>query len=171
MEIKEANDNPEKYHWRYLNKMCEHYETTKSIRLGSFFEKFQAPIIEILRATYYYATLPKQKDVVTLSKKSRSFVQNLRIKIIASFLKYYENITQRLTTAPCWALCIIDTTHLPSKGYIELVERRNAATLLPIITRVVRPGSIIHTVNGEPIMKFQRMGIMSTGKLFINIIL
>ena len=50
-------------------------------------------------------------------------------------------------TKACWALCIVDTSFSPSKGYIELLEKRNSETLLPIISRIVRPGSTI--VTGE----------------------
>jgi len=170
MEIRESNDNPEKYHWRCFSTTCVHYQCTKSIRLGSFFENFQAPIIEILQSIYYYSTLPRQCDVVRLSKKSRSFIQNLRNKIITLFSKYFEKNPIRLggpgvvvqvdetklnfnvkshrgiaPSTPCWAVCIVDVSHFPAKGYIELVDRRNAETLIPIIARVTRPGSIIQT--------------------------
>ena len=38
-----------------------------------------------------------------------------------------------------------DSSTIPSKGNTEIVESRDASTLLPIIERVERPGSIIYT--------------------------
>ena len=40
---------------------------------------------------------------------------------------------------------IITTEYSPARGYFKVVDRRNAATLLPIINRCVLPGSEIHT--------------------------
>ena len=33
----------------------------------------------------------------------------------------------------------------PSLGYMEVVQQRNAATLMPIITALIAPGSVIHS--------------------------
>ena len=40
---------------------------------------------------------------------------------------------------------IVDTSHTPALGYMELVQKRDAATLLPIIQRHVAPGSVVHS--------------------------
>ena len=40
---------------------------------------------------------------------------------------------------------MVDTTHTPALGYMQLVPRRNAAILLLIIQQHVRPGAIIHS--------------------------
>ncbi|KAF9761067.1 hypothetical protein NGRA_2884 [Nosema granulosis] len=40
---------------------------------------------------------------------------------------------------------IVDTSTGPSIGYMQVVTDRSAATLLPIIQRVCRPGTIIHS--------------------------
>ena len=44
-----------------------------------------------------------------------------------------------------WVFGIVDTSYTPSRGYVEIVERRNAATLFPIIQSVCLDGSIIHS--------------------------
>ena len=44
-----------------------------------------------------------------------------------------------------WVFGLVDTSHTPALGYMELVRRRDAATLLPIITAHTAPGTIIHS--------------------------
>ena len=44
-----------------------------------------------------------------------------------------------------WVLGLFDTQYVPARPYLQLVRRRNAATLLGIIQRQVQPGSILHT--------------------------
>ena len=40
---------------------------------------------------------------------------------------------------------LVDTSHTPALGYMEVVDRRDAATLLPIIQAHTAPGTIIHS--------------------------
>lgn len=40
---------------------------------------------------------------------------------------------------------IVTTEFTPSRGYFQVVERRDRATLLPIIERCLRPGSEVHS--------------------------
>ena len=42
-----------------------------------------------------------------------------------------------------WVFGMVDTSTSPSHGYLEVVDKRDAATLLPIIQAHVRPGTII----------------------------
>ena len=44
-----------------------------------------------------------------------------------------------------WVFSLVDTSHTPALGYMERVQTRNAATLLPIIQAHVAPGTIIHS--------------------------
>ena len=44
-----------------------------------------------------------------------------------------------------WCFGIVDTSFSPAKGYIQLVPNRNRDTLFAIISRVVRPGTIIRS--------------------------
>ena len=44
-----------------------------------------------------------------------------------------------------WVFGIVTTQYSPARGYFQVVERRDAATLLPIIQRCVLPGTEVHT--------------------------
>ena len=44
-----------------------------------------------------------------------------------------------------WVFGIVDTSHIPALWYMELVQTRNAATLLLNIQRHVAPGAVVHS--------------------------
>ena len=44
-----------------------------------------------------------------------------------------------------WVFGMVDTSTTPAHGYMEVVQRRDAVTLLPIIQGHVRPGTIIYS--------------------------
>jgi hypothetical protein len=44
-----------------------------------------------------------------------------------------------------WVFGMVDTSQTPALGVMTTVAKRDAATLLPIIARHVRPGTIIHS--------------------------
>ncbi|KCZ78193.1 hypothetical protein H311_00782 [Anncaliia algerae PRA109] len=44
-----------------------------------------------------------------------------------------------------WVFGIIDTSKISKRYYVRVVADISADTLLPIIARIVRPGSTIHT--------------------------
>ena len=51
----------------------------------------------------------------------------------------------RATTREVWVFGLVDTAQSPALGYMEVVQRRDAATLLPIIAAHTAPGTIIHS--------------------------
>ena len=57
----------------------------------------------------------------------------------------YQNHRGRATTQEMWVFGLVDTSFTPALGYMELVPRRDAATLLPIISAHVAPGTIIYS--------------------------
>ena len=57
-----------------------------------------------------------------------------------------------------WVFGILDTSTKPGIGYMELVPNRSAEVLLPIIQKVVLPGSIIHSDQWKSYRTLQGMG-------------
>ena len=44
-----------------------------------------------------------------------------------------------------WVFGMVDTSKTPSLGYMQMVDTRDAATLLPIIQAHTAPGTIVHS--------------------------
>lgn len=70
-----------------------------------------------------------------------------------SILKYQRG---RRPRGERWVLGLFDTQYQPARPYLQLVRRRNAATLLPIIQRKVQPGSVVHTDEWAAYRRMQR---------------
>ena len=56
-----------------------------------------------------------------------------------------QNHRGRATSQEVWVFGMVDTSHHPALGYMEIVQHRNAATLLPIIQAHTAPGTIVHS--------------------------
>ena len=69
--------------------------------------------------------------------------------------KYHHG---RATTQELWVFGIVDTSYIPARGYMELVENRSAAVLLPIVRGVVRENSIIHSDEWAAYRRLNEMG-------------
>ena len=158
------------YNWRCINFLCIHYQTTRSIRSESWLEKLSICSQKILKILLYWSKNKSQKDIsdfVSVSKNTLSkfrkflllkikshFINNpiklggpgVNVQVDETMLNYkVKSHRGRGPREQIWCLSIVDTSFLPSRGYYEIVANRRAETLLPIIARVVREGSIIST--------------------------
>ena len=57
-----------------------------------------------------------------------------------------------------WVFGLVDTSHQPALGYMEVVNRRDAHTLLPIIQAHTAAGSIIHSDQWVAYRQVQQLG-------------
>ena len=64
------------------------------------------------------------------------------VLIAFSLLQYHRG---RRADYEQWIFGMVDTSRTPSLGYMQLVDTRDAATLLPIIRAHTAPGTIIHS--------------------------
>ena len=44
-----------------------------------------------------------------------------------------------------WVFGMVDTSKRPALGYMEVVQQKTAATLLPVINSHVAPGTVVQT--------------------------
>ena len=51
----------------------------------------------------------------------------------------------RAPRSELWVFGMVDVSHEPARGYMEIVPCRDAATLVPIISAHVAPGSEVHS--------------------------
>ena len=59
------------------------------------------------------------------------------------FLVHVQYHRGRSPATESWVFGLVDTSQRPALGYMEIVPRRDAATLLPIIQQHVLPGTTI----------------------------
>ncbi|KAG0421694.1 hypothetical protein DMUE_6272, partial [Dictyocoela muelleri] len=170
MIIKKTNDNSTKINFRCLNSSCSHYQTTKSVLTGSFFSKFASSPKKVLQVAYYFFTGVIGNHIATFTGLTTRTIVNMKKKFMQMIEEYFQENPIRLGSfgsivhidetmmnhtvrshrgrsprGQCWALTMVDTSSSPSKGYAEIITNRTAETIMPIILRVVRPGSIIYT--------------------------
>lgn len=170
MSMKGTPDSSLFLNWRCMNYQCDHYQTTKSPLLNSFFEGFRIKprdclkVLILLLNGEQLVTIAKYVNIgkVTLLKIKQKIVSNVRnyfaenpIKLggPGSIVQVDETMLShavrshrgRAPNHQTWAITMCDTDQRPAVGYCEVVENRSAQTLIPIIYRVVRSGSIIYT--------------------------
>ena len=74
--------------------------------------------------------------------------------LFSSKPKHHEGCSDALL----WVFGMVDTSNSPAIGYMEIVENRSADVLLPIIKKVIRPGSIIHSDQWKSYRNLQEKG-------------
>lgn len=140
----------------------------KSIIVHTFFENLHFPLRKYIALIYYWSSqTPISTAIEHLQISKPTLIDHYNfIRDICSwkllqepiqlggpdiivqidesvFIKAKYNIGHALQRPQRWVFGIYDT--VLKRGYLCFVVRRDADTLLPIIQRVVKPGSIIHS--------------------------
>ena len=51
----------------------------------------------------------------------------------------------RVARNPVWGFGAVDTSFTPAKGYVEILQRRNRATLAGVLNQVLNANSTVHS--------------------------
>lgn len=156
--------------WKCQSKECPKYKSIKSIRVGSFFARSNISLQKWLHVMYLWC----ERIGETAAGRQVNISEKTMIDFYSSFreicTRYFQKnpihlggsgITVEIDEScfshkpkhrrghapesPIWVFGIVDNSRSPAIGYMEIVEKRDAATLFPIIQKVVRQGSIIHS--------------------------
>jgi len=57
----------------------------------------------------------------------------------------FQNHLGRPPRSQVWVFGMVDVSHTPALGYMQIVPQRDARTLLPIIQQHIRPGTIVQS--------------------------
>ena len=151
-----------------MSTSCRSYKKYFSIRTNSIFANFNfslvsgvklcwkwlgdSSMVEIMREvdvdektiSRFYARLRETAERFILHNPVRLGGNSIVCQIDESLFRHKPKYHRgRATDQELWVFGIADTSYSPSHIYLELVENRAAATLLPIISQVCRPNSII----------------------------
>ena len=163
---KQLNDG---FAWHCVKSKCGS-RSYHSVREGSYFSKSKLPLDKYIRLFYLWSQDIQSKDVAeTLGISGKSTMQHLQFLREVCTSELLQNQTQlggqgvvvqideslfrhkakyhreRGPTSEQCVFGLADTSTHPCTVYMQLVEDRKADTLIPIIERVVRKGSIIHS--------------------------
>ena len=67
-----------------------------------------------------------------------------------------------------WVFGIVSCETCPARGYFQVVDWRNAATLLPIIQRCVNPGTEVHTDDWAAYRRVPALRNVSAHKVVVH---
>ena len=167
MEWKKRANINDGYTWRCTNSNCR---KMLSIRHKSFFEKSKLSLktwLQLLQAWSSEDPVTGIKENIDVSERvaidAYHFLRDIcswkllqspielggpgkTVQIDESLFKHkpkYHRGTGPQTEK--WVFGIVDTSYQPALGYMELVDQRDASTLLPIIMAHVLPGTTIHS--------------------------
>lgn len=162
--------NKEGVAWRCSNNICSMYNVWVSTRENSFFENTTASLKEYLKALYFWGSGAKLSDIKKHCVLSKSVLIKLKNMLAEKIKKHFAcntimlgglgKIVQidetmlnhkakahrgRFPVLQTWALGMVDCSTAPGKGLFVLIPDKSAKSILPLINKHVRPGTIIYT--------------------------
>lgn len=170
MKIKTSKDSNDGFVWQCRHYTCSKFQTTLSIRTNSVLKNLNLGLRQILIFTFHWSCSLLNSEIlqfVAINKNSAGKIRKLLIdKIKLYFSRYPIKIggpfkqvdideTMLSHTAKAhrgrtprqqiYALCIKEVGSNAQRGFCKVLHDRSARSILPIIYRVVLPGTTIHT--------------------------
>ena len=165
MVLESRDDVSDKYCWR-----CPSCQKRISLRDGTFFSKSRLSLQKWVILMHWWArqypvTDAAEEAEVTESTGSQVYQwfrevcstklvntpiilggRNVTVQIEESLFRHKPKYHRgRSPSSEQWVFGLVDTSSSPSLGYMELVPRRDAQTLLPILQAHTHPGTTIYS--------------------------
>ncbi|KAI8478483.1 hypothetical protein Bbelb_437870 [Branchiostoma belcheri] len=170
MEFRERADVQDEHTWR-----CPRCSTSKSIRAGSLFAEFPKIHLRVWLRFLFKWMEDKLTTNIKTELETVGYVSKTTLLAMCRLIRYLcarylvdhppipmggPNVLLQMDEScfrkkpkygrgqrsrPIWVFGIVRTDVQPAVGYMQVVERRDAATLLPIIQRSVLPGSTVYS--------------------------
>ncbi|XP_068704779.1 uncharacterized protein [Montipora foliosa] len=162
-----SQDHVDGFLWR-----CSGCRKRRSLRANSFFQEFpKVSLSSLMKVIFYFTQDDPQKriaqalnlnqsvvsaicrrlqDVCSVDVQNRPFIPfggpGAVVKCDESKFNHKPKYNRgRRARQDSWVFGIVTTEYTPSRGYFQVVERRDAGTLLPLIQRCILPGTEVHT--------------------------
>ncbi|KCZ81782.1 hypothetical protein H312_00822 [Anncaliia algerae PRA339] len=170
MKLEKALNYVDKVAWRCYMNSCSLYQKRVSIRKNTFFDGKKLKIKRILQILILWGENIKQSLIMQKSRSSYSVLRKIINEIIDLIRKYcilnpvrlggYGNLVEidetmlnfkvkshrgRSPANRTDALCIIEYNKTITKCFATCIRDKSHETILPIINKVVIPGSKIYT--------------------------
>lgn len=108
--------------------------------------------IKIVRNLPHYLLLSELKSLkkvlinwLSNAKISKVFIPFSQNMFLIFFFFFNEQYNRGRRAPDSWVFGVLSTATRPAKGYYQVVERKDRATLLPILAKCLQPGSEVFT--------------------------
>ena len=169
MDLQQRSDITDRYRWRCPDSSCK---KSVSLRSGTFFEQSRLHLRQWIVLMYWWSreypvtnacgeAEVDEKTAIQIYQYCRDICSwrilnhdsslllggpGVVVQIDESLFRHKpKNHRGRATTREVLVFGLCDTSHSPALGVMSTVPNRSAQTLLPIIERHVRQGSIVHS--------------------------
>ena len=159
----------DKISWRCDNRRCR---KRLSVRADTFFQPWSSVNLGLLMMAIHKWTLGTTATVISgdtaipyrhvlrLCQKLRECCTNklrrnpitvggnnqVAVQVDESMFHHKQRQhVGRVARNPVWVFGAVDTSFTPAKGYVEIVQRRNRATLAGVLDQVLNANSTVHS--------------------------
>jgi len=146
MRIRAMTKNLDGLCWQCVNKEAGCYGTVLSIRHGSVFYGSRCTMLHLFKLLYLWSESISLKNACRLVAISRNTISSMYARMQSEPLRLGgPNVIVQINESLFSHKVKYNRGRAPAIGYMEIVPSRSQDTLLEVIARVCRPGTIIHS--------------------------